>query len=293
MGSLRMQPAMARRSSRGFGITLTVVAAACVTGVGGAACNRAPLRLPSYAATADYRVAGFDDDRLPPRVVVPDSPPAGIVVWFHPSNSNGANMQAVVAYEQTSTLPVVVAYPSARTGNWDLESPTVDNKDVQYIKIFIESLSAQYNVPAERVVAAGLSNGAYFVNALACRVPGLVGGIAAHSGGAPYETPQNLLGRYPNGYYRCTPSQAPVHALIVHGQRDDVVDVSNGELAAKYWGYIGGCTGSRPSEAGCVRADSCTSEREVSLCLYPQLGHGLAPDAGARTDAFVRSVLTK
>jgi polyhydroxybutyrate depolymerase len=266
-----------------LGLALTLGFAACLNG--------AAAQLPTPTQTSiDTQVGGATRTAL---LVIPRAAPQSLVVWLHGDGGSGAQLQSAIHYEQYLTAPAVVVYPTSRTVGWDLETPTARNLDVEYIEKLVAQLLLRYQINTHAVFAAGISNGGYFVHALACRVPGLLRAVAAHAGGAPYETAANPLGRYPNGYYKCAPNQLPVSALIEHGAADHVVTPENGELAAKYWGYIGGCQPAPVQDptGACVDFAKCAPGIAVRRCIFPGLGHGFAPNFGNETNRFFAAQL--
>jgi poly(3-hydroxybutyrate) depolymerase len=267
-----------------LGLALTLGFAACLNG------DAAQLPAPTQASI-DTLVGGAVRTA---QLSIPSAAPQSLVLWFHGDGGSGAQIQSSIHYEQYLTAPAVVAYPTSLATGWDLETPTVRNLDVEYIEKLVAELLLRYRINTHAVFAAGISNGGYFVHTLACRVPGLLRAVAAHAGGAPYETEANPLGRYPNGYYKCVPNQLPVSALIEHGGADRVVTPDNGELAAKYWGYIGGCqpAPAQDPKSACVDFVKCTAGIAIRRCIFPELGHTFAANFGSETNRFFAAQLT-
>jgi polyhydroxybutyrate depolymerase len=97
---------------------------------------------------------------------------------------------------------------NATSGCCDFHDSGVD--DLAYITGLIETAQRQLNANPDRVYVAGLSNGGFMAERLACDAAGLVTGVLNISGSGPVEPD------------RCTPSR-PVAYLRLHSDADDVI----------------------------------------------------------------------
>src|SRR5262249_32275710 len=146
-----------------------------------------------------------------------------VVFVFHGSNGTSQSARATFGFENIAGDKAVFVYPQGE-GDWDLDDPADQNRDVAFFDRLLESLESSLCIDSSRVFATATSNGAYQANHLGCRRGNKIRAIASHSGGGPYE---NDDGYDENGNLKC--AGPPPAALIVHGAADDVVDVSEGE----------------------------------------------------------------
>jgi polyhydroxybutyrate depolymerase len=127
------------------------------------------------------------------------------------------------------------------------------------------------HIDTSRVFGSGYSGGAFFLNQITCRLPGIFKAFASHSGGAPYE--QGNPPTWPNGCVKCTGNPTP--AILLHGTSDNVVDPSGSQYAAACWATTDSCSNTDPTTwpattpSPCVKDPACT----VELCLVPGVGH--------------------
>jgi poly(3-hydroxybutyrate) depolymerase len=85
---------------------------------------------------------------------------------------------------------------------------------------------------------------------------------------------------------------APVASMVVHGQADGEVSMSEGDKSLSHWRTRGGCRGTSPKMLfdTCVEYTNCTAGNAVWHCAVPGLGHGVWPRAGEAGWAFIRSL---
>jgi polyhydroxybutyrate depolymerase len=170
---------------------------------------------------------------------------APVLLGFH--GGSGTSESAYQAYGLAGDEPMLYVYPQApywpEAGGvaWNVDPSGVD---FPYFDAMLVDIGQKYCIDTARVFAAGQSNGAFFVNALACYRPNAIRAIAPHAGGGP-----------PG---QCEPST--VTAMIIHGTNDMTVPVSSGAFARDYWRATNGC-GQSPSApvdpAPCVSYSGC------------------------------------
>ncbi len=105
----------------------------------------------------------------------------------------------------------ILVYPNTVEPRWSFDRE--NNPDIAFFDSLLKYLASQYNVDLNRIYAAGMSNGAYFVNILASQRSETIAAIAAHSGELPLETIEAKR-KYP--------------VMIIHGAKDKIVKVSEG-----------------------------------------------------------------
>jgi polyhydroxybutyrate depolymerase len=279
---------------------------------------------PGPAGTSGADGAGGDDGAVvdPDGNVVPaDSGPAGVTVTteilapsgrdyllvvpktyvasrsyplilvIHGDGGTGSTMRQYHPLDDTTGDAAIVVYPSGTARTWDLTTAFAQNDDQQYIEAVVAAVKGKYTVDAARVFGVGWSSGAFLVNQLACRRPGLFSAIVSHAGGAPYELPQQLDA---DGYQKCA-SGAGVSALMTHGGSDTTVQPDSGDFDAQFWAHLDGCnpdasTRVDTSPAPCQKHVSCPAGKAVTFCLIPGNNHGVWAQAISVEWAFLQAL---
>ena len=103
------------------------------------------------------------------------------------------------------------------------------NHDVDFFDAMLSSLEGDYSVDPKAVFITGMSGGAYFVNQLGRWRATEIWGEAPMSGGGPFG---NGDSDFSDGNITVN-GQVP--ALIIHGDADGVVDISEGKKSLSYW----------------------------------------------------------
>lgn len=169
-------------------------------------------------------------------VVGPDTPPSSLLLVLHGSDSDAAGIRVLSGhtFDRLSELGVLVVYPEAHRGMWNdarlgTQAPAreLGIDDVEFLSTLVAGLCRQYGVPAERVFAAGFSNGGQMVFRLVHEMPDLIAGAAVI--GSNHPTPENML---PEMSERDLHREMPV--LCVNGTRDPIVPFEGG--VPSLWG---------------------------------------------------------
>jgi len=125
-------------------------------------------------------------------------------------------------------LQKIMVYPDGVDGSWagaNYSAVTVD-EDLQFVSDLLDALRSEYCVDDSRIYATGMSNGAGFVNILACS-PTLSSHFAAfapHSGA--YYLPSSSSPSLPPA--ECQPARSPLPILSFHGGSDKSVPYDGG-----------------------------------------------------------------
>lgn len=215
-----------------------------------------------------------------------------LVLSFHGSPGTADLMLTYDPFDGASKKEAIIAYPNALGPDWDLATATNLNPDLGFTKALVDELAAKLSIDKTRVYGVGWSGGGFFVNQLACRVGGLMRGMAVHAGGAPYdEINQPNPPHYPNGFIKCT-AAVPIATIVFHGLLDGTVPYAGGEFDATYWAYVAGCSDntSPTTPAPCRSHDSCPAATPVTFCGLPNGGHGVSPDGFATSWAFFKAL---
>ena len=191
-----------------------------------------------------------------------------LVFVLHSGGRTGASTRDYFKFESFAADKAVFVYPDGEGGNWDLDSPTANKKDVALFDALVVELESKLCVDTTRVFATGSSMGAYLTNQLGCRRGDVLRAIAPHAGGGPWETG----GTYDaDGHLAC--AQKPVAAMVFIGLADTNVDPKEGEASVAHWAWAHGCS-AQPLPAlptPCVAYQGCKSP--VISCRIPGVGH--------------------
>jgi polyhydroxybutyrate depolymerase len=164
------------------------------------------------------RVGGVERRYL---VHVPPAPgrrPDALIIVLHGGGGTPAGIAAHTRFDRLADGGrFVVAYPAARNGRWlDGRPGSEAGDDVAFLRALADTLRRRHGIPAERVFAAGISNGAMMSYRLACESPGAVGAIGVIAGGMAAGIEKGCGGT----------SALPVVAF--HGTEDRLVPFSGG-----------------------------------------------------------------
>jgi len=171
----------------------------------------------------------------------------------------------------------LLVYPEGYMNSWNAGyccggavSSNVD--DIGFFDSMLAWIESKYCVDPKRVYAAGLSNGGFFSNRLACERANVVAAIGPVAG--------------PLDISPCNPSR-PVPVFEVHGTSDPVVFFDGGsssealpvEQAISTWEGFDKCTDSMPAtvythnSATCTAETMCSEGSAVELCVIAGGGH--------------------
>lgn len=190
-----------------------------------------------------------------------------LVFVFHGGGGSSEGARKTFGFEAIAGDDAVFVYPQG-LGNWDLDSPADTNRDVAFFDAVLAKLRSELCVDGARVFATGSSRGGYFANQLGCRRGDELRAIAPHAGGGPYEI---------NGTYdaagRLVCLGAPPAVMVVHGEKDTSVPISEAEKSLTHWRWALGCTSDTEPYAPdpCAAYQGCA--KPVVRCRVPGQGH--------------------
>lgn len=205
-----------------------------------------------------------------------------LVVALHGDGQNGSTFQAMLAFEEVSGDEAIVAYTN---DSIDLYTPYDQNKDQKLIELAIAAIKGKYSIDQNKVWAMGYSKGAFQLNQIACRKPGVFKAMAVHAGGAPEDRmpppDQNTI--------NC-PNAIALPVFATEGQNDSAI---GGTFAALVWSQKAGCGSSRSATtpAICQKYDGCPPATPVVICIVPGQPHyPLYDDAAEHSWAWFKSL---
>ncbi len=180
--------------------------------------------------------------------------PIPLVLVFHGRLQTAEDIAAITRFsELADRAGFIVAYPSGIKDHWnDGRSPfpiwgARNYDDVGFVRSLIRHLKQELAVDPDRVYATGMSNGAMFVQRLACELSDQLAAIGPVDGTLPDLIAQS-----------CAPSQ-PVSVIEFHGTRDAYVHWEGGAVRA-----LGGRTLSVPDTiAHWQRVAACSHDSTI------------------------------
>ena len=137
----------------------------------------------------------------------------------------------------------ILAYPQGTdldgSSHWNTSLPSPDNKsdasDFGFVDALIDAIDASYGIDADRVYAAGYSNGGMFAFALSCHRSDRIAAVVSVSGAMLDDVPA------------CSPP--PTAVMTLHGTEDGVIPYASGgefgpgaQEVVDYWVDLNGIT---------------------------------------------------
>lgn len=158
----------------------------------------------------------------------------------------------------------------------DLFTDYNDNPDQMLVEATINDVKKSKNIDSKKIWGFGYSKGAFELNMLGCRKPGLFTAMAPHAGGAPNDE---------NGNINC-PNATPLPIFITMGSADDP---GGGEFEASFWSGLAGCNGADDTTpttpAYCVKYNGCNAADPLVYCSIANQPHYPLYD-NAATDSW-------
>jgi polyhydroxybutyrate depolymerase len=203
-------------------------------------------------------------------LVVPDTydpaTPTPLVFGWHGRGGDADTARLYFGIEAASAGAAIIAYPNGlpiesmggQTG-WDLGP---DGIDVALFDAMLQQLSDEMCIDTARIYSTGHSFGGYMSNALGCFRPDELRAIGPVAGGPPFAA--------------C--GEGRVAAIVIHGELDEVVLLSQGEASRDALLARNACadTTMPVDPAPCVAYDGCDAGYDVRWCMHSEealMGH--------------------
>lgn len=150
---------------------------------------------------------------------LPKAGPVPLVLVFHGGGGHAATMPNFTHFDLLADQEgFLVAYPESFNQSWNDTRGLSPADDVGFIRALIEEMQRVHHADPKRTYAAGISNGGFFSNRLACDLTDKLAAIAAVAA----TMPETLVPA-------CKPS-APISVLFMHGTKDPLVHIEGGPV---------------------------------------------------------------
>ncbi|MBW4582778.1 MAG: hypothetical protein KME42_24695 [Tildeniella nuda ZEHNDER 1965/U140] len=250
----------------------------------------APSQLDSAASAAQPLKLGetsgelvFEGQQRTYRVYTPKTyrpdRPLPLVLAFHGYGSQGKDLATGSGLNEVAEQKGFVAvYPDGIDRRWNpLNKMLTGVDDVGFVPALIAHMKRNRAIDPARVYAAGVSNGGFLVQRLACETSSPIAAFAS----VVATLPSQLKGS-------CNP-QAPVPMLMINGTDDQKVPWQGGDLGygsilsvpgtIDFWQRYNNCPSSVPVKRAVgdrveiARYPNCQGGSEVELVTLKGIGH--------------------
>ncbi|MDR3419353.1 MAG: PHB depolymerase family esterase [Nevskia sp.] len=191
----------------------------------------------------------------------PAPPSAPLLLLLHGVGGTAAgmaNLAQVAGYVSAQGFWAVM--PQGINDSWNDDPTTGNDDDVQFISQLIDTLVAAGGIDATRVYAAGISNGGFMTDRLACELSDKIAGFGMVSATIRTGLMKN-----------CSPAvQRP--KLFILGTTDPIVpyqgwgslsDIESAAQAVSYWAGLQGCTSPGTTALPVINNDGTSIELET------------------------------
>jgi polyhydroxybutyrate depolymerase len=175
-------------------------------------------------------------------------------IMMHGSGSTNVQQERYSNFDAfAQTHGLVVMYPNGIDKHWNDgrvigHESTAD--DIGFMKAMLAEVTAQGLIDPKRVYAAGISNGGFMAQHMACVMPDALAGIAVVAASQPVDA--------------ACPSAHPMPVIFFHGTADKLVPFNGGPIAPQF-----GNRGSAMSNAQAVaiwqKRNGCGAAQKTQL----------------------------
>ena len=157
----------------------------------------------------------------------PEGKTLPLVLIFHGGDGRANGMPTFTHFDGLADRQgFLVAYPDGIDKHWNDTRGLSTADDVGFIRSLIVELERTHEVDPKRVYAAGISNGGFFSNRLACELSDKIAAIASVAA----TMPDSLVAV-------CKPTR-PISVLYIHGSKDPIVHIDGGVVGPNHGNSI-------------------------------------------------------
>lgn len=146
-----------------------------------------------------------------------------LLLALHGGGGQGSGMNKLTHLNKVADKEgFLIAYPDGIRKSWADGRETYSGRkridDVRFIADVIDAVSAKWKVDASRIYAAGISNGGFMAQRLACDLSDRIAAVGSVASTAAQKTAD-----------QCAPKR-PVPVMFIFGTKDPLVPMSGGEV---------------------------------------------------------------
>ncbi len=150
--------------------------------------------------------------------------PLPAFIIMHGGGSTGAQQETYSNFDAFAQAHgLVVMYPQGVDKHWN-DGRVIGHEsmadDIGFIKAMLAAVTAQGLIDPKRVYAAGISNGGFMAQHMACVMPDALAGIAVVAATQPVDA--------------ACPSPRPMPAIFFHGTADKLVPFNGGPIVPQF-----------------------------------------------------------
>jgi polyhydroxybutyrate depolymerase len=202
------------------GIVFLIAGTVILLGAGLSRARNRRGRAPSDDQQEHLNVGGVDRTYIlhTPKALA-EGAPMPLVLVFHGGGGHAATMPNFTRFDALADREgFLVAYPESFNKSWNDTRGLSPADDVGFVRALIAELERSHHADPKRIYAAGISNGGFFSNRLACDLTDKLAAIAAVAA----TMPESLVPV-------CKPS-APISVMFMHGRKDPLVHIDGGPV---------------------------------------------------------------
>jgi polyhydroxybutyrate depolymerase len=170
-------------------ITTQLARLASIFALGAALPSCGSLPTTASYVGGDYTIE-FPDPNIPRRfnVHIPargKGPAMPVILAFHGSSQTAEGLELQTGLTAAADAAgAIVVYPASALGVWDVTGDLTDYgfNDLTFVNRLLDRVEQDFVIDQKRVIAVGLSNGAVFVQRLACEMSDRLAGFVAVEG---------------------------------------------------------------------------------------------------------------
>lgn len=191
-----------------------------------------------------------------------------LIFAWHGRGGSGSVAQSYFGLQEIAGSEAIIVYPNGLpqedhngdTG-WEIRA---SGSDIIFFDKLYEYMTENSCVDLDRVYSTGHSFGGFMTNFLGCQRTNVLNAIAPVAGGGPWGNCQGSLA-----------------TILIHGNNDNIVELSEGESSLSKWQMKNDCSDSSTSSSDgyCVSYDNCTNP--VEWCEFS--GGHMWPSFAAET----------
>jgi polyhydroxybutyrate depolymerase len=176
-------------------------------------------------------------------------------IMLHGSGSTDSQQERYSNFDAFAQAHgLVVMYPNGIDKHWN-DGRVIGHEsmadDIGFMKAMLAEVTAQGLIDTKRVYAAGISNGGFMAQHMACVMPDALAGIAVVAATQPVDA--------------ACPSPRPMPVIFFHGTADKFVPFDGGPIAPQLGGNRGTAMSNAQAVAIWQKRNGCGSAKKTQL----------------------------